>query len=64
MKDNEFSNAVKIALINRGKTQKWLIEQVRERTGRYMDTGYMWRVLHGKRHPPEIIHAIKDILDV
>lgn len=44
----DFEKAVKIRLVEMGKTQRWLIEQVRERTGGYFDSSYLWRLLHEK----------------
>ena len=47
-KVSEFGRAVKIRLIDMGKTQEWLIEQVKERTGDYFDSSYLYRILAGK----------------
>lgn len=45
---SDFGKAVKIRLIEMEKTQDWLIEQVRERTGDYFDSSYLYRILSGK----------------
>ena len=45
---NDFGKAVKIRLIELEKTQNWLIEQVREKTGDYFDSSYLHRILNGK----------------
>ena len=47
-KTSDFGKAVKIRLVEMEKTQEWLIEQVRERTGDYFDSGYLYRILSGK----------------
>lgn len=47
-KTTDFGKAVKIRLIELGKTQEWLIGQVRERTGDYFDSSYLYRILSGK----------------
>lgn len=44
----DFGKAVKIRLIEIGKTQSWLIEQVRERTGDFFDSSYLHRIMSGK----------------
>lgn len=45
---SDFGKAVKIRLIELDKTQEWLVEQVRERTGDYFDSSYLYRILTGK----------------
>ena len=47
-KFSDFGKAVKIRLIELDKTQDWLIEQVKERTGDYFDSSYLYRILAGK----------------
>ena len=47
-KVSDFGMAVKIRLIVMQKTQAWLIDQVRERTGDYFDSSYLHRILTGK----------------
>lgn len=48
MATSDFGKAVKIRLIEMEKTQDWLIEQVKERTGDYFDSSYLHRLLVGK----------------
>lgn len=62
--DSKFGKAVKIRLIEMDKTQDWLCEAVRNRTGLYFDTSYLWKVLNGVLSTPKIIEAIRDILDL
>ena len=57
-----FGLAVKTELLKLGKPQKWLEEQVAERTGLYMDNGYMYKLLTGKNKSQKIVDAICDIL--
>ncbi len=59
-----FGLAVKTELLKRGKTQKWLEELITEKTGLYMDSGYMYKILTGKYGPPEIVGAIREILEL
>lgn len=60
----EFEKKVKIALIRLGKSQKWLIEQIEEKTGGYMDHSYLRRILTGKCNTPKMVKAISDILNL
>ena len=43
-----FGKQVRIRLIEMDKTQEWLIEQVKERTGDFFDSSYLHRILSGK----------------
>lgn len=45
---SDFGKAVKIRLIELEKDQNWLIEQVKERTGDYFDSSYLYRLMAGK----------------
>ena len=48
-KTSDFGKAVKIKLVEMERTQAWLIEQVRERTGNQsFDTSWLHRILTGK----------------
>ena len=60
----EFGKSVKKRLIDIGKSQEWLIAQVREKTGLFLDNGYIYKILTGKRNAPKIVDAIKEILEL
>ena len=60
----EFGKAVKYRLIDLGKPQSWLEEEVRKRTGKYMDCSYMYRILTGAESGSSIKPAIREILDL
>ena len=48
-KTNDFGKAVKIRLVEMEKTQAWLIEQVKEKTGDMScDSSWLHRILSGK----------------
>jgi hypothetical protein len=47
-----------------GKEQKWLEEAVSEKTGLFMDNGYMYKILTGKRNAPKVVEAIREILNI
>jgi hypothetical protein len=55
---------VKTELLRRGKDQKWLEEAVSEKTGLFMDNGYMYKILTGKRNAPKVVEAIREILNI
>lgn len=61
-KFSDFGLCVKTELLRRGKEQKWLEETVAEKTGLYVDGGYMYKILTGKRNAPKIVAAIREIL--
>ena len=47
-KTSDFGKAVKIRLVEMEQTQDWLIEQVKEKTGDYFDSSYLYRLMTGK----------------
>lgn len=63
-KFSDFGLCVKTELLRRGKEQKWLEEAVSEKTGLYVDGGYMYKILTGKRNAPKIVAAICEILEL
>ena len=48
MVKTEFGKQVRIRLIELDKTQEWLIEQVKEKTGDFFDSSYLHKLLAGK----------------
>lgn len=63
-KFTEFGLCVKTELLRRGRTQKWLEDRVKEKTGLFVDNGYMYKILTGERKSPKIIQAICEILEI
>lgn len=63
-KFTDFGLCIKTELLRRGKKQKWLEEAVSERTGLYVDSGYMYKILTGQRSAPKIVAAICEILSI
>ena len=68
---SDFGMAVRIRLIVMQKTQAWLIEQVREKTGDFFDSSYLHRLLTGKisgeagyNGKPGKAQVIREILDI
>ena len=55
---------VKTELLRQGKEQKWLEEAVSDKTGLYVDGGYMYKILTGQRNAPKIVAAICEILNI
>ena len=63
-KFSPFGLCVKTELLRRGMTQKQLEECVSEKTGLFVDSGYMYKILVGKRNAPKVIQAICEILSI
>lgn len=63
-KFTDFGLCVKTELLRRGKEQKWIEEVVSEKTGLYVDSGYMYKILTGQRNAPKIVAAIREILNL
>jgi hypothetical protein len=47
-----------------GKDQKWLEQAVAEKTGLFVDNGYMYKILTGQRNAPKVVAAICEILNI
>ena len=60
----DFGKRVKIRLIDINCDQNWLIEQVRQKTGLYFDSSYLWKILVGQLKTPSIVKAICEILEL
>lgn len=63
-KFSDFGLCVKTKLLKNGKTQKWLEEEISQKTGLYVDNGYMYKILTGQRNAPNIVDAICEILNI
>ena len=63
-KFSDFGLCVKTELLRQGKEQKWLEEVVSEKTGLYVDGGYMYKILTGQRNAPKIVAAICEVLNI
>lgn len=60
----DFGKVVKKKLVDIDKSQEWLMEEVRERTGLFIDNGYLYKILTGQRSAPKIVDAICDVLGI
>ena len=60
----EFMKEVKKRLIDLDKSQKWLEEQVTEKTGLFVDSSYLGKIYKGERNAPKVVKAIREILDI
>ena len=63
-KFTEFGLCVKDKLLRCGKEQKWLEEEINKRTGLFVDSGYMYKILTGQRNASKIVTAICEILGI
>ena len=63
-KFSEFGLCVKTELLKKNQSQKWLEEEITKKTGLYVDSGYMYKILTGQRKAPKIVKAICEILNI
>lgn len=63
-KVSDFGLVVKTELLKKRRTQKWLEEEVTKRTGLFVDSGYMYKILTGQRNAPKIVEEICEILNI
>lgn len=60
----DFGKEVKKKLVDINQTQSWLIDQVRGKTGMFLDNGYLNKIMTGQRNAPKIKQAIREILEL
>lgn len=63
-KFTDFGLCIKTELLRIGKDQKWLEQAVSEKTGLFVDNGYMYKILTGQRNAPKVVEAICEILNI
>lgn len=63
-KFTDFGLCIKTELLRLGKDQKWLEQAVSEKTGLFVDNGYMYKILTGQRNAPKVVEAICEILGI
>lgn len=63
-KFSDFGLVVKTKLLQMGRDQKWLEKEITEKTGLFVDNGYMYKILTGRRNAPKIVTAIREILEL
>lgn len=63
-KFSDFGLCVKTELLRIGKDQKWLEGEVTKKTGLFVDSGYMYKILTAQRNAPKIVAAIREILNI
>lgn len=63
-KFSDFGLCIKTELLRIGKSQKWLEETVTEKTGLFVDSGYMYKILTGQRNAPNVVTAICEVLNI
>ena len=60
----EYGKQIKKALLDMDKDQMWLISEIKAKTGMYMDSSYLWKIMTGKEKSPVMIKTINDILNI
>lgn len=61
----EYGIAVKLELLKAGKTQKWLIDEVKRiLPDKYLDTSNLYKILTGEINSPDIQSAINQVLEI
>ncbi len=62
--DSAFGRVVKVRLMEKNMTQEQLCKAVQERTGKYFDSSYLWKVCNGVLKTPDIVSAICEIMEL
>ena len=64
MANTAFGKTVKKRLIDLERSQVWLCERVREKTGLYFDDSYLSKICTGSYAPAKMVTAIREILEI
>lgn len=59
-----FGKDIKKRLVDIDQTQNWLIDEVKNKTGLYFDSSYLYKVMSGRIATPSILQAICEILEI
>jgi hypothetical protein len=59
-----FGKNIKKSLVDIGQTQNWLIDKVRDETGLYFDSSYLYKVMTGRVSTPSVVNAICKTLSI
>ncbi len=59
-----FGKEIKKRLVDLGRKQTWLIEQIKDKTGLYFDRSYLHKVMTGQLNTPKVVQAIREVLDI
>lgn len=63
-KITQYGKEIKKKLVDIDKTQTWLIEKVKEKTGLYFDDSYLYKIMTGTNRPQKIIMVINEVLEI
>lgn len=55
---------IKKNLIDKEQTQEWLIGEMRLKTGQYVDSSNLYKIMTGKLKSEKLVNAILEILDI
>lgn len=59
---SDYGMRIKMRLLELGKNQNWLIDEVALRTGLFFDSGYLYKIMVGTSRSENITSAINEIL--
>lgn len=57
-----YGKQIKKRLVDLDQSQAWLIQEVIKKTGLYLDSGYLYKIMTGERKAPTIVAAINETL--
>lgn len=60
----QYGKEIKKKLVDIDQTQEWLISRIREETGLYFDSSYMYKTITGKYTNPKVVQSINEILGI
>ena len=60
----EYGQQIQLELVKRNKPRSWLIGELRNKTGMYVDGSNLYKIMTGKIKSSKLTDAITDILGI
>ena len=60
----EYGQQIQIELVKRKKTREWLIKELQDKTGMYVDGSNLYKIMTGKLKSSKLTEAIQEILGI
>ena len=60
----QYGKEIKKRLVDIDHSQSWLIDEVKAKTGLFVDSSYLYKIMTGQNATPKIVAAINEILEI
>ena len=60
----QYGKEIKKRLVDIDRSQGWLIDEVKAKTGLFFDSSYLYKIMTGRNATPKIVEAINEIIEI